>query len=236
MKISLIIPAYNEEKYLPVCLEYVERHRTPDMLEIIVIDNASTDRTAEVARKFKNVKVVREENKGLTYARARGLLEAKGDILAYIDADTQMPSGWLETISREFEKNPRLVGLSGPYVYYDLTRFENMAVAFYWMLALPIYWILGYMMVGGNFAAKKSALIAMGGFDTTIAFYGEDTNIARRLYTQGKVKFNRHFRMYTSGRRLRKEGITKTAVTYILNYLSEALFHKQATKEYKDIR
>lgn len=101
---------------------------------------------------------------------------------------------------------------------------------------MPIYWIVGYMTVGGNFAIKKETLEKMNGFDTTIEFYGEDTNIARRAHQFGKVKFKPSFVMYTSGRRLTGQGIFSTATAYMLNYISEAFFHKSVTKEYKDIR
>src|ERR1035437_1050948 len=108
-KISLIIPAYNEEKYIGECLDYVFKNSDNKFFEIIVIDNKSTDKTGEIARKYKNVKVIYEERKGLTRARQRGFEEAQGDILAYIDADTHMPKGWAQMIISEFEKNNNIV-------------------------------------------------------------------------------------------------------------------------------
>lgn len=239
MKISLIIPAYNEEKYIKACLESVSRAILPNgqLAEIIVVDNASTDRTAEVAKNFPKVRVVSEKEKGLTKARARGLLESSGDIIAYIDGDTRVGIGWFQKIIDEFESDSELVCLSGPYRYYDLGRFDTLLVKFYWnILALPIYFLLGYMVVGGNFAAKKSALEAIGGFDKNINFYGEDTNIARRLHRHGKVKFSTSFPMETSARRFRSEGLLRIAFTYALNFAGEVIFHRSLTKVYKDVR
>jgi GT2 family glycosyltransferase len=100
----------------------------------------------------------------------------------------------------------------------------------------PTYLITGFMAVGGNFAARRSALEAIGGFDTSIAFYGEDANIARRLGTVGKVSFRISLYMATSGRRLKAEGLFTMAYRYSLNFLSEALLKKPATVSYKDIR
>jgi glycosyltransferase involved in cell wall biosynthesis len=237
MTISVIIPAYNEEKYLGACLHHVLRHAGPNVLEVLVIDNASTDRTSQVAGRFPKVRVVREPDKGLTKARQRGLVEARGDLLAYIDADCKVPETWFTQITREFNSNATLVCLSGPYIYEDLSGWRKVLVRLYWLvLAKPVYAVTRYMVVGGNFVAKKQALIAMGGFDKSIPFYGEDTNIARRLHGQGQVKFSWDFSMVTSGRRLNSEGQFQTALRYGVNYLWMALFNKPFTTRYQDIR
>ncbi|MEK9184986.1 MAG: glycosyltransferase family 2 protein, partial [Patescibacteria group bacterium] len=99
-----------------------------------------------------------------------------------------------------------------------------------------MYWIIGYMAVGGNFAIKKDTIQKMGGFDTTIAFYGEDTNLARRASKFGKVKFKLCVIMHTSGRRFKGQGLWRTAITYMINFASEAFLHKPVTKKYKDFR
>lgn len=237
MKISIIIPAHNEEKLLGKCLESIFAHKTNDLFEVIVVDNASTDRTAEVARSFPKVRVAREPEKGLTKARERGLLEARGELLAYLDADTRVHKGWFEAIRREFTERKDLVCLSGPYQYYDLHGFKKFLAALSWRLFAPAtYFFVGYMVLGGNFVAKKEALLKMGGFDTSIAFYGEDTNIAWRLHKLGKVLFKMDFYIWTSGRRLIEEGIVRTFAVYALNYIWGVLFHKPFTRAYKDVR
>ena len=236
-KISLIIPAFNEEKYIGACLEHVKKSSGENFYEIIVIDNASTDRTSEISKLFEGVKVIREEIKGLTSARQRGLSESSGDIIAYVDADTRMPDWWLKYALDEFNSDPSLVALSGPYVYYDIPAFKRMLVHFYWtILARPIYLFSGYMLVGGNFLIKRDVLLKMGGFDTTIPFYGEDTNIARRASAFGKVKFNLSFWMPTSARRFAGQGWIHTTILYMANFLSEVILRKPVTKKYRDIR
>ena len=235
--ISLIIPAHNEEKYIGTCLEHVIKNSNGKFLEIIVVDNASTDRTSETAKKYPKVKVVYEKNKGLTHARQRGFLEAKGEILAYIDADTKMPKGYYERIIKEFNKNPRLVSFSGPHEYYDVKKSQEIVNKIYWrILAFPFYLMLGYMTAGVNFAIRKDVLEKINGFDTSISFYGEDTDIARRARKHGKVKFSLSFSMPTSGRRLLKHGFAKIGYIYILNFASEIIRHRPATKKYTDIR
>jgi glycosyltransferase involved in cell wall biosynthesis len=240
MKISLVIPAYNEEKYIGACLEHVQKNGA-GLFEVIIVDNASTDKTSEVVRNFSfslcPIRIVTESQKGLTKARQRGLLEMNGDILAFVDADTHMPVGWVRRVQTEFEKNPHSVCLSGPYQYYDASFFSKIGNWIYWVfLAWPTYLIAGYMAVGGNFVARKSALEKIGGFDSTISFYGEDTDIARRLSKVGTVKFMQRFYMPTSARRLKGEGALVTAYHYVMNFFSIAFRGKPYTDEYSDIR
>lgn len=236
MKISVIVPAFNEEKYIGECLTNLIMYAGDEILEIIVVNNNSSDNTAHIARKFPKVRVVNEKRKGLSYARQKGLMEAKGELLAYIDADTLVSKNWIKKIQKEFTKNKNLVCLSGPYIYYDLPKWQQFLVYIYWEGATVTYQLTRFMVAGGNFVAKKKALLAMGGFDTTVLFYGEDTNIARRISKFGDVKFTRGFSLPSSGRRLSQEGLFKVGIKYMMNYLSEAFLHKPATKHYSDIR
>ncbi|PIR46850.1 MAG: glycosyl transferase family 2 [Candidatus Vogelbacteria bacterium CG10_big_fil_rev_8_21_14_0_10_45_14] len=236
--VSLIIPAYNEEKYISECLKYALLEANGSFLEVIVIDNASTDETSNIARTFEGVRVVREDEKGLTKARQRGFLEAKGDILAYIDADTRMPSGWFAKVQKTFQENRAVGAVSGPYIYHDIPKFQQWIVKYFWWytLAIPIYKLIGYMIIGGNFAIRRDVLSKMGGFDTSIEFYGEDTDIARRASKFCKVKFMPKLIMYTSGRRFHGQGIVKTGVLYALNMVSQVVAGKPFNQTYTDIR
>src|ERR1039458_2768165 len=128
MKISLIICAYNEEKYIGRCLKSVLNHAPDNLLEVLVVNNASTDKTAEIAARYPGVRVIDESSKGLTKARQRGLMEAKGDLLAFVDADSQMPQNWFSIVNKEFTKDPNLAFLSGPYIYYDTPAWQKWMV------------------------------------------------------------------------------------------------------------
>jgi GT2 family glycosyltransferase len=92
------------------------------------------------------------------------------------------------------------------------------------------------MVLGANFIAKREALQKIGGFDTSIKFYGEDTNIALRLSKVGKAKFKMRFFILGSGRRLVDEGLVKTFWRYAMNYYTVAFHEKPHTADYKDIR
>jgi glycosyltransferase involved in cell wall biosynthesis len=227
LKLSFVIPAYNEESYLGRCLESIIREieNSSRDAEIIVVNNASTDETKAVAASYPPVTVVDEPRKGIVKAREAGYLAATGDLIANIDADNMLPEGWLERVFKEFSKNERLAALSGPLIYYDLSllyRFQTRA--FYvigYLTYLLNHYILrkGGMLQGGNFVVRRSALEAIGGYDTNIDFYGEDTDIARRMQKAGRVKFTFGLPMYSSGRRMAKEGLFYTGVRYALNYL-----------------
>ena len=234
--ISLVIPAYNEEAYLPACLDAVMENIAGQALEIIVVDNNSTDGTKEVVERYPGVTYVFEAEKGITRARQRGFVTAKGNILAYVDADTHPPAGWIDQIWDQFTRCPDLACLSGPYSFYDLSGLRNRVSTAWFVAARPLYSVTGYMMVGGNFAIRRSVLEQMGGFDEAIEFYGEDVDIGKRASKFGKVLFLPRFVMPTSGRRLKKQGFAKMAGIYFINYVSIMVRGRPATMGYKDIR
>ncbi len=240
MKISFVIPAYNEEKLVGACLESVQKEiiRTQADAEVIVVNNASTDRTKEIATSFVGVRVVDETRKGLTRARQAGLEASSGDIIANVDADTKLPEGWLTTVVHEFTRDPKLVALSGPFIYYDLSASERALVDVFYGFGFFIQNVLhaGVYLQGGNFVLRRDALLRAGGFDTTIEFYGEDTDIARRMKTQGRMEWTFRLPMYTSGRRLREEGIAKTGMRYALNFFWTTAHGKPLTTTYTDVR
>jgi len=234
--ISLVIPAYNEEDYLPACLDAVMQNVAGKAVEIIVVDNNSTDRTKEVVERYPAVTYVFEPMKGITRARQRGFLESTGDILAYVDADTCPPPGWIDQIWQQFGRDTKLACLSGPYSFYDLSGIRNKISTGWFVAAQPLYRITGYMMVGGNFAIRRDVLEKMGGFDSSIEFYGEDVDIGKRASKHGTVLFSTRFVMPTSGRRMQKMGFVKMAGIYFINYFWMALRGKPATKGYNDVR
>lgn len=189
--VSLIIPTNNEEFQIGACLGMAIANSHGGFKEIIVVDNASTDQTAAIARSFEGVRVVYEPRKGLTRARQCGFHNATGNILAYIDADTRLPSGWLDVVEKTFAARADVVSLSGSARYFDAPAWQRFTLGLGWWLAAPLaYSLAGYMVYGAHFAARRTALENIGGFDTSIEFYGEDTDLARRLATQGKTIFS----------------------------------------------
>lgn len=205
-------------------------------IEVIVVDNNSTDGTRQVVERFPGVTYLFEVKKGVTHARQCGFLASTGEILAYVDADTVPPAGWIEHIREQFGADKDLACLSGPYSFYDLGGTGNKIAAMWFTGARSLYALTRYLMVGGNFAIRRDVLKKMGGFDSSIEFYGEDVDIARRAKKFGKVLFLRSFVMPTSGRRMKAQGFIKIAGLYLANYMSVAFRGKPATRTYEDIR
>lgn len=243
MKLTFAIPAYNEEKQIGGCLKSVlkEMEGKNYDIEIIVVNNASSDRTSEVALAYPGVRVVDQPKKGLTWARHAGFLAATGDLIANIDADTRLPKGWLGRVYKEFSKNKNLVALSGPHIYYDLSKIAQISVRAFYILGYMTYLINYYllkksgMLQGGNFIVRKAAMEKIGGYSLEFDFY-EDTDIAHRIHKHGDVKFTFKLPIYASGRRLKKEGMIKSGVQYAINHLWVIFFKKPLSKGYNDIR
>ena len=95
---------------------------------------------------------------------------------------------------------------------------------------------IGAILYGGNFAVRSGALARIGGFDTSIEFHGEDTNLARRLSAIGRVRIASACFMYTSARRYRAMGKGAVFGLYIRNFWSEVLRHRPADVEHIDVR
>jgi len=244
MRLSFVVPAFNEEAYLPACLQSIlaQTGELGDQVEIIVVNNTSTDRTRAVAMGYPGVRVVDEQRKGLTFARQAGFAASTGELIANVDSDSRLTPGWVAQVLREFEGKPKLVALSGPLVYYDLTPGQRITVRLLYTVAFLVYalnrYVLraGSMVQGGNFVLRREALEQIGGFNTAIAFYGEDTDIARRLNRVGEVKFTFDLKMLSSARRLKQEGMMTIAWRYTVNYLWTTFRKKPFTEEYIDIR
>lgn len=237
MKVSIVIPARNEEERISSVLQTLQSQTYPDV-EVIVVDNASTDRTSEIAHGFPNVKVVYEPRPGLLYARERGRIEASGDVIANIDADCLPAEDWVERGVSILESDQRLVAVSGPYDYYDGTPgFRRFSGIVQRMLMVPVNKLLqafhsGAIIIGGNNMIKAQALRDIGGYDTSIIFYGEDTDTARRISKVGKVAFRSGFAMRTSARRYIRIGMMRTYTLYFLNFVWVLAFKRPFSQDF----
>jgi glycosyltransferase involved in cell wall biosynthesis len=239
--ITAIVCAFNEATYLPACL-YSLRAQTRPPDEIIVIDNASTDRTGEVAAEVPGVHVIHEPRKGLVIARETARRAARGDVLAFVDADCRAPLSWLERIERRLQAS-HAVALTGPYRFYDWDCTGRALIRIYdVVVAPPTHAVvhdllkLGAILYGGNFAVRAEALARIGGFDTRIEFHGEDTNVGRRLTAIGGVEVRGECWVWTSARRYRVMGKRSVFGLYVRNFWSEILRHRPADHEHLDVR
>ena len=116
MKISVVIPAYNEEAYIGKVLKSLNNQTfKPD--EIIVVDNNSNDKTVSIAQKL-GAKIVSEKKQGMIHARNKGFNSARFEIIARCDADVVVSKNWVKKILENFE-NKNIDALSGPVIYHD---------------------------------------------------------------------------------------------------------------------
>lgn len=242
LTIAAIVCAYNEAAYLSPCLHSLKAQtRLPD--DLFVVNNASTDETGAVARRVPDVHVLDEPRKGLVVARETARRAAQADVLAYVDADCRAPLQWLERVEARFEADPDLVAVTGPYRFYDwdwsgraLLRAYDHVVAPPTHFAVHRLLHLGAILYGGNFAVRRSALAAIGGFDQRIEFHGEDTNLGRRLTPVGRVAVCPECWIWTSARRYRAMGKGRVLSLYVRNFWSEVLRHRPADSEHLDVR
>jgi glycosyltransferase involved in cell wall biosynthesis len=116
MEVSVVIPVYNEKKYIGKCLESLKNQKEAAD-EIIVVDNNCTDNTANIARKF-GATVVKEKKQGVIFARNKGFNSTRCSIIARIDADSIVPKNWIKKIKANFARK-NIDALTGPVSFYD---------------------------------------------------------------------------------------------------------------------
>lgn len=221
MKISVIIPAYNEEANIADTIRAALAQDREDF-EVIVVNNASTDKTVEIASQFP-VKLVHETRKGLLWAREAGRKAATGEIIANIDADCLPDPDWLSRGHANFA-NGEIVAVTGPYDYYDAQPIFRTGSLVTQKVFYPFFNSFfqqlkkGAVLIGGNNFIRADIIEKAGGYNTSILFYGEDTDTAKRVASFGKVNFDRSLIMKTSARRFKAEGTLHLMLKYWFHF------------------
>ncbi|MCD1294554.1 glycosyl transferase [Methanocella sp. CWC-04] len=233
MDISVVIPAYNEEKYIEKCLKSLSRQDFKGNYEIIVSDGSSTDKTVKIARRYAD-QVIIDAKSTIAYGRQTGSLAAKYSILAYTDADTHIPSDWLSNIAASMS-DEKVVGVHGKLLPLDGNRIEEDFCKY----IIPPYskfmvHINKPSVPGSNFAVRKWAFDRVGGFNTKLVT-GEDVDICARIKKLGKFVYNPDALVYVSTRRVREWGYLKMISHYTSNTILTHTFGKPRT-DYDAIR
>jgi glycosyltransferase involved in cell wall biosynthesis len=169
--ITVIVPAYNEEKLIRRCLESLIAQRPiPD--EILVVDNVSKDRTAEIIQQViaenpsVNIKMIHESKKGCHHAREAGWRAASGDVIVHVDADEIFPADWMQKIHKTLAKDPTVGAIGGTI------RFENAPPIIWVMQALynllyprMVQWNRGFPYIcGGMTICRREVFEKMNGY------------------------------------------------------------------------
>ncbi|HVO40931.1 MAG TPA: glycosyltransferase, partial [Spirochaetia bacterium] len=199
--VSIIIPALNEESYLPRLLESIRAQDYPDY-EIIVADNDSRDRTRSVARAH-GARVVRGGVPGV--ARNRGAAAARGEYLLFVDADTVLPEGFISRIMARFQKDfidicvPWIRPIDGTNpIYNTIFQFSN---TFFKLMEVIQPQGLGICIL-----TTKRLHDRIGGFSEKVRV-SEDFDYINRASLVGRFRVYPHVYVYHSVRRYKAEGV-----------------------------
>ncbi|MDD5457421.1 MAG: glycosyltransferase family 2 protein [Candidatus Margulisbacteria bacterium] len=209
MKLSIIVPAYNEEKSIGKTLEGLKNQSYKD-LEIIVIDNNSKDKTSEIAKQHVD-KVYLETQQGYIYAVIRGAKEASGELITFCDADTVYPRDWAEKAVKPFMKNSKVVAVYGTCATFDSGKISSFFNYLGYTVFLMVSRTLGLDNTSGfNFIMRKSAYDKVGGYDPAYKKMSPDIELGKRLKITGNIKFLPSLKVSSSIRRFKEKGKIKT--------------------------
>ena len=223
--VSVVVPAFNEENYISECLSSLFKQDLPRTdYEVIIVNNASTDKTEEIA-KFFGAKVITEPKKGVVFALRRGIKETCGEIIVFTDADCRLPANCLSTILYTFNNEPEIKAVRLSLTLYDAGG-----------LFLSVYNIIENrinFLCGGGMAIKKSALVKVGGLDPGVNL-AWDFFLTKKIRAVGKIKKISNLVVETSARRFYTGKLSQVA--YIINMITLTLFNKAIFFSFSDTR
>ena len=224
-KVSVIIPVYNEEKYILKTLNAIN-FQSYSNFEVVVVNNASTDASDEIINHFiqKNSSSIPflykiEYKQGTNYARECGRNIASGEIIALLDADCIPSYNWISNGVKKLQKK-EVIAATGAYFYYDaswLLRVFSLAsqlTIFKIVNNIIQYRKRGAILIGGNAFIKTELLDLIGGFNTNLTFYGDDIDMAVKLSKLGKLSYSYNLTLKTSSRRYKALGFWKVNKKY----------------------
>jgi glycosyltransferase involved in cell wall biosynthesis len=217
-RISVVVPAVNEELYLGACLESLRRQDLdPDLFEVVVVDNNSTDATADVARSW-GVTVVSEPRPGVCWARDAGSRRSRGEIVVSTDADTTFDPGWLSRIDRRFRERPELVAVVGPCRFVEAPWWGRVYTGVVFGAVNLVQRLTGRVLYASatNIAFRRDA---WAGYDTHLTQGGDELGLLRQLRAHGAIGFDAGNPTFTSSRRLTRGLLYNLFVTCFYYYL-----------------
>ncbi len=216
MKISVIVPTYNEGQTIEKCLKALKRQTFKDY-EIVVVDGHSKDNTVEIAKKYAD-KILYDEGKGAGAARNLAVRAVDSEIVAFVDGDTTVPENWVETVNAAFEKG--VVGVGGSLFPESGGFLDKLLFIIGADLVRRISSALGsHHFSGANCAYLRGAYLKAGGFRQELDML-DDVDLSMRMKKFGKEKFEPKLYAVTSLRRTKQKGNVKTVVDYYRGYIS----------------
>lgn len=201
---SIVVCTYNRGSIISDCIESVLNNNVnQELFEIVVVDNNSTDNTKEVVNqfclKYSNVRYIKEERVGLSYARNRGINEADGSVIAFIDDDVKVNENYINCIIKFFNENPDEVCISGKVIpIWDFEKPDWFVDDFASIIGETTYGEQACTLkfreypIGCNMIFKKSIFNKIGFFNTELGiqgdklYLGEEVDICDRILKLGK--------------------------------------------------
>jgi len=228
-KVTVVIPAFNEEKYIESCLKSI-KSQSYRPCEIIVCDGNSEDRTRQIAKKYAT-KVIIEKKRSAAAERQKAADIAKGEIIAFIDSDTLAEKDWLKKIAEGFK--PGVVAVYGRVLMRDGSSIDNMLAKLFTPY-IRFTDLIGKPAVAGmNMAVRKDAFKKIKGFNLALKT-AEDIDLFNRIRKNGKIRYVDAI-TYTSARRLKHWGYKKFFFFHAANLLKYT-FTGKSQQEYEDVR
>ncbi len=208
LRISVVIPAYNEERYLPRLLDSIEAARAayargPEAVEVVVADNGSTDATAAIAER-RGCRVAFASTRAIAAARNAGARAARARILAFVDADTvRIHPRTFDAIEAMMSSDRFVAGATG----VTMERWSG-GIAVVYLLLLPMVWLTG--MDTGMVFCRREDFEAVGGFDESLLI-AEDVALLLALRRLGRGRGQRlgrarRFKAVASARKFDQHG------------------------------
>jgi glycosyltransferase involved in cell wall biosynthesis len=218
IRFSVVVPCYNEESYLAETIRSLQRQDFDGEYEIVVVDNNSTDATAEIARGL-GVRVVAEAAPGVCNARQAGTDASRGEIVVSTDADTTHAPDWLTKIDRHFRADADVVAVVGPCRYQDGPRWGRAFGRTLFGAVGLVYRATGRTsyVSATNIAFRRDR---WSGYDTRLTQGGDELDVLRRLRREGTVVYDRTNPTFTSGRRFSRGLAYNLFVSLFLFYLA----------------
>lgn len=216
LRFSVVIPAFNEAGFLEETLDALARQDLGSGYEVIVVDNNSTDETAAIAARL-GATVVHEPHPGVCWARQRGTLAARGEIVVCTDADTVQPPDWLRRLDVCFRDHPYAVGVAGACRYRDPPWWADVFPPLYFAAIGRWARLTGrlFYVTATNLAFRRTDF---PGYDTSLTQGGDEVDFLRRLQARGTVVWDPDNPVLTSSRRMDQGLLHTLVVSYGFHY------------------
>ncbi|VVB67918.1 Glycosyltransferase AglE [Candidatus Norongarragalina meridionalis] len=231
MRVSVVIPTYNEEKRIAACIRSL-KNQTLKPYEIIVADDESPDKTAAIAKKL-GARVIKVSKRRIAAGRQAGAKAARGEIIACTDGDAVLDKNWLRKLCAPFSDS-RVVSTHGSVFLTDGNAFDRALCEFFLNPYFAATNALGLPSgAGSSMAIRASALKKIGGFDETLVT-GEDVDVQRKVRKLGRTVFVGDAIAYVSARRIKRWGYVRFFFFHFGNWLR--ILFGSSSRAYERVR